>query len=80
MELDAAGKATLSRRLIVNRGTRRMGTAHRLALEVEALRVKGIATNAGMARALMNRGVLTPRGGAVWTHTTVARVIGRLGA
>jgi len=51
--------------------------AHRLALEVEALRGEGIISLAGLAQALMARGVATPRGGAVWTHTTVARVIGR---
>ncbi|HEY8614072.1 MAG TPA: recombinase family protein [Roseomonas sp.] len=55
-------------------------TAHRLALELEALRGEGITTNAGMARALMEKGVPTPRGSATWTHTTVARVVERLGA
>ena len=55
-------------------------TAHRLALEVEALRAEGISTHLGLARALTKRGVPTPRGGVVWTHTTVARVIERLGA
>ncbi|WP_375373092.1 recombinase-like helix-turn-helix domain-containing protein [Roseomonas sp. KE2513] len=54
-------------------------TAHRLALEVEAIRAEGFTTNLRVARALTERGVPTP-GGAVWTHTTVARVIGRLGA
>jgi hypothetical protein len=53
--------------------------AHRLALEVEALRAEGITTHQGLARALTERGVATPRGGATWTHTTVARVIERLG-
>jgi DNA invertase Pin-like site-specific DNA recombinase len=67
-----AAAAAVSR---VEQATR---TAHRLALEVEVLREKGITTNAGLARALMNRGVVTPRGGAVWTHTTVARVLGRV--
>jgi hypothetical protein len=55
-------------------------TAHRLALQVEVLRAEGVTTNAGMARALTDRGVATPRGGAVWTHMTVARVVGRVGA
>jgi DNA invertase Pin-like site-specific DNA recombinase len=55
-------------------------TAHRLALEVEALRAEGITTHQGLARALTERGVATPRGGAVWTHMTMARVIERLGA
>ena len=52
--------------------------AHRLALEVEALRDEGISTHTGLAQALMKRGVATPRGGAVWTHTTVARVLARV--
>jgi DNA invertase Pin-like site-specific DNA recombinase len=55
-------------------------TAHRLALEVEVLRAEGITTHQGLARALTERGVNTPRGGAIWTHTTVARVLERLGA
>ncbi|MBP0496543.1 recombinase family protein [Pararoseomonas indoligenes] len=50
-------------------------TAYRLALELEALRANGVTTHAGMARALTECGVPTPRGGAVWTHTTVARVM-----
>ncbi|MFC0386875.1 recombinase family protein [Muricoccus vinaceus] len=54
-------------------------TAHRLALEVEAIRVEGVTTHLGLARALTRRGVPTPQGRAVWTHTTVARVIARLG-
>jgi hypothetical protein len=61
----------------VERATR---NAHRLALEVKALRGQGVTTNAGIARALTDRGIPTPRGGAVWTHTTVARVIEELGA
>ena len=55
-------------------------TAHRLALELERLRAEGIVTYAELARALTKRGVSTPRGGTVWTHTTVARVLERLGA
>ncbi|MBP0495702.1 recombinase family protein [Pararoseomonas indoligenes] len=55
-------------------------SAHRLLLEVEALRREGITAKAAMARALTERGVPTPRGGAVWTHTTVARVVERLRA
>ncbi|WP_052402290.1 recombinase family protein [Muricoccus aerilatus] len=54
-------------------------TAHRLALELEVLRAEGIITHLGLARALTARKVATPRGRAVWTHTTVARVIERLG-
>ena len=52
--------------------------AHRLALEVEVLRGEGITSLAGLAQALTERRVATPRGGAVWTHTTVARVLERL--
>jgi hypothetical protein len=55
-------------------------TAHRLLLEVERLREAGVASLQGLARALTERGVLTPRGGTVWTHTTVARLLTRAGA
>jgi DNA invertase Pin-like site-specific DNA recombinase len=55
-------------------------TAHRLALEVEALQAEGVTTHQGLARALTERGVAAPGGCAFWTHTTVARVLGRLGA
>ena len=64
----------------VSRAKQATRTAHRLALELEALRADGIATHAGMARALTLRGVVTPRGDGTWTHTTVARVLERLGA
>lgn len=53
--------------------------AHRLALEVERLRAGGVVAHAALARALTERGVPTPRGGASWTHTTVARVLARAG-
>jgi hypothetical protein len=39
---------------------------------------EGITTYQGLARALTKRGVATPRGGGIWTHTTVARVLERL--
>ncbi|HEY8613384.1 MAG TPA: recombinase family protein [Roseomonas sp.] len=67
-----AAAATTSR---VEQATR---TAHRLAVEVEALRAEGITTHQGLARALNERGVATPRGGGIWTHTTVARLLERL--
>jgi DNA invertase Pin-like site-specific DNA recombinase len=54
-------------------------TAHRLALEFEALRAEGITTHQGLARALTERGVPAPCGGITWTHIIVARVVGRLG-
>jgi hypothetical protein len=53
--------------------------AHRLLLEVERLRGMGRVSNAAIARALTARGVPTPRGGATWTHTTVARLVARIG-
>ena len=49
--------------------------AHRVALELDALQASGVTTHAGLARALTERGVPTPRGGAAWTHTTIARVL-----
>ena len=55
-------------------------TAHRLMLEVAAIRAAGITTLIGVARVLTERDVPTPNGGAVWTHTTVARLIARAGA
>jgi len=57
-------------------GAERM--AHRLALEVGRLRAEGITSFAGFAQAMTQRGVATPRRGTVWTHTTVARVLGRV--
>ena len=54
-------------------------TGHRLALELDGLREAGVTTMTGLAQALTARGVPAPRGGAVWTHTTVARVLSRTG-
>ena len=54
--------------------------AHRVALELEALRASGVSAHAALARALSARGVPTPRGGTAWTHTTVARVLARAGS
>lgn len=51
--------------------------AHRLGLELERLRAEGVAGHAALARALNARRVPTPRAGGAWTHTTVARVLGR---
>ena len=67
---DAAA-AALARREAAERA------AHRLALEVERLRAEGVEGHAEMARLLTARGVPTPRGSVVWTHTTVARVLQR---
>jgi len=52
--------------------------AHRLALEVEMLRGEGINSYAGLAQQLMARGIASPRGSMVWTHSTVARVLARV--
>jgi DNA invertase Pin-like site-specific DNA recombinase len=51
--------------------------AYRLLLEVDLLREEGVSTRHGIARALTERGVRTPRDGKVWTHTTVARLLVR---
>jgi hypothetical protein len=55
-------------------------TAHRLLLEVERLREAGVASLQGLAQALTERGVPTPRGSDTWTHTTVARLLARVEA
>jgi hypothetical protein len=44
-----------------------MKAAHRLLLEVEALRREGFTSHAALARALTDRGVATPSGNGVWT-------------
>ena len=69
-----SGAATLARRELAEQ------TAHRLMLEVERLREAGVVSHQGLARALSECGVPAPRGGAVWTHTTVARLLDRAGA
>ncbi|WP_372624329.1 recombinase family protein [Falsiroseomonas sp.] len=51
--------------------------AHRLVLEVEALRAAGMHGLREIAMALNGRGVPTPAGRGTWTHTTVARVLAR---
>jgi len=66
-----AGAATLERAATADR------TAYRLLLEVEAPRAAGVTTNIGLARALTDQGTPAPRGGANWTHTTVARLLAR---
>jgi len=52
-----------------------MDTAHRLRLELERLQAQGVMSHAGLAAVLTESGILTLRGGTVWTHTTVARVL-----
>jgi DNA invertase Pin-like site-specific DNA recombinase len=49
--------------------------AHRLAVVVDALRLEGVTGHTAIAKALTHRGIPTPRGTPVWTHTTVARVL-----
>jgi DNA invertase Pin-like site-specific DNA recombinase len=50
--------------------------AHRLLIEVKALRNAGHGSNRRVAHELNERGVPTPNGG-IWTHTTVARLLER---
>ena len=72
----AAGPDSAAATRVRREGAER--AAHRLAFEVGALRGEGVTSLAGLAQGLMARGVATPRGGSVWTHTTVARVLGRV--
>jgi hypothetical protein len=51
--------------------------AYRLLLEAERLRGEGIASHAALARGVTKRGVPTPSGSSVWTHTTVGRLLTR---
>ncbi|TCH98362.1 recombinase family protein [Roseococcus sp. SYP-B2431] len=67
-----AGAAAVARRRAAERAS------YRLALEIERVRAYGVQSHAEMARVLTARGVPTPRGGRVWTHTTVARVLQRI--
>jgi DNA invertase Pin-like site-specific DNA recombinase len=67
-----AGAAAAARREMAEQA------AHRLALEIARLDQDGVAGQAGLARALTERGVPTPGGSAVWTHTTVARIRARI--
>ena len=64
----------------VSRAGRADQSAHRLWFEIERLRGQGVTTMIGLARALTERGVPTPRAGRTWTHTTVARLVARVGA
>jgi DNA invertase Pin-like site-specific DNA recombinase len=66
-----AGAATVARRDAAERA------AHRLLLEVERLRGLGVVSMQGLARGLTTLGISTPRGSAVWTHTTVGRLLTR---
>ena len=61
-----------------SRAERADQTAHRLGFEIEELKYEGVSTMVGLARALPERGVPTPRNMHVWTHTTVARLMARV--
>ena len=61
-----------------SRAERASCTAHQLQFELGALMADGITSHQGLARVLTERGMPTPRGGTAWTHTTVARVLGRV--
>jgi DNA invertase Pin-like site-specific DNA recombinase len=52
--------------------------AHRLTIEMDAVRAEGNLSHASIARELTARGVPTPGGGRIWTHTTVARLARRV--
>ena len=71
VEGPSATAAAQARRVVADQA------AHRLALEVDRLRAEGVTGQAAIARALTERGVLTPRGTGAWTHTTVARILAR---
>ena len=48
-------------------------------MEVDRMRGEGARSRQALARALTERGVPTPRDGKVWTHTTVGRLMARVG-
>jgi hypothetical protein len=62
-----------SRAAAVARRDAAMRAAHQLPGE-------GVISRQALARALTARGVLAPRGGGTWTHTTVGRLLARMGA
>jgi DNA invertase Pin-like site-specific DNA recombinase len=69
-----SGAAAVARRVAAEQA------AHRLLLEVDRLREGGTTSMQGLARGLTEREVPTPRGSMIWTHTTVARLLNRIGA
>jgi Recombinase len=64
-----SGAGAVARREVAERA------AHRLLLEVDRLRNAGVTSMQGLARALTERGVPTPRDRGTWTHTTVRRLL-----
>ncbi len=72
--------APCARAAAVARGEAADLVAHRLVIEIAALREQGVVTAIGLARALTERGMPTPREGRAWTHTTVARLLARVAA
>lgn len=49
-----------------------------LAPIIAAIRATGIASARGIAKALTDRGIETPRGGSAWSTTQVSRLLARL--
>ena len=70
--------APCAARAAMQRGEVADTAAHRLSIEIAALQAEGSMSHQGLARALTQRGVPTPLGGPTWTHTTVARLLGRV--
>jgi DNA invertase Pin-like site-specific DNA recombinase len=68
-----------SRAAVVSRRATAERAAHRLLLEVDRLRDGGVTSMHGLARALTEGGIPAPRGGEIWTHTTVGRLLSRTG-
>ncbi len=72
--------APCARSAAIARGGEADRVAHRLLFEIDGLRRQGVTTAIGLARALTERGVPTPREGRIWTHTTVSRLLARVAA
>ncbi len=64
----------------MNGDSYRLRQSARLLFEIAGLREQGVTTAIGLARALTERGVPTPREGRIWTHTTLARLLARVPA
>jgi hypothetical protein len=54
--------------------------AERLAPTLGELQEAGVTSATGLAKALTEKGIPTPRGGETWTATQVQRVLARLNA
>jgi hypothetical protein len=53
--------------------------AAKLGPTIAGIQATGTTSLKGIARALMARGIRTPRGHGVWTSIQVARVLARIG-